>query len=146
MTGKEKLISVTRKKSRVSWTENKMEESPHKRLAELGALPPSEEESPVIDVEVMSEAPEIDTTVAYNHPKYYESVCMRRLLVQCMFGFVVLLCCGLIVAASFIADDPTVLCGAAKTVSTMANLTEPWDAWDALRCSFVHNESRQPEV
>lgn len=143
MAGKEKYKSVTRKKTRVAWTENKMEESPHKRLAELGALPPSQEESAVRDVEVMSEAPEIDTTVAHSRPKCHESRFMRRLLVQCMLGFAVFLFCGLIVAASFIADDPTVLCEAAKTVSDMANLTEPWDV---LKCSLAHNESRQPDL
>jgi hypothetical protein len=143
MARKEKSKPVTRKKTRVSWTENKMEESPHKRLAELGALPPSEEDGVVRDVEVMSEAPEIDTTVAHNRPKCHESRLMRRLLVQCMLGFAVLLFCGLIVAVSFIADDPTVLCEAAKTVSAMANLTEPWEP---LKCSLAHNESRQPDI
>jgi len=143
MTRKEKSNSVTLKKTRVSWTENKMEESPHKHLTELGALPPSEEEGIVRDVEVMSEAPEIDTTVAHSRPKCHESRFMRRLLVQCMLGFALLLFCCLIIAASFIADDPTVLCGAAKTVSDVANLTEPWDA---LRCSLAYNESGKPDV
>jgi hypothetical protein len=143
MARKEKSKQVTRKKTRVSWTENKMEESPHKRLAELGALPPSEEDGVVRDVEVMSEAPEIDTTVAHNRPKCHESRFMRRLLVQCMLGFAVLLFGGLIIAASFIADDPTVLCGAAKTVLDVTNLTEPWDA---LKCSLAHNESGEPDL
>lgn len=127
-----------KKKARVSWTSKNMEDSPHKKLAELGGLPPSDSEQHK-DVEVMSEAPEIDTTVAHSYPRCHESRFMRQCAVYFAFVCIVIVVCAILVAASFVAEDPRVLCDAAKSASVIINVT---DTLESLQCSLSHNLSR----
>lgn len=47
----------------------RMEDEQHRTLAKLGALPPADEDEPVRDVDVFSEAPEIDTTWSERPPR-----------------------------------------------------------------------------
>jgi hypothetical protein len=132
-TGKKTL----KKKARVSWTSKSMQDSPHQKLAELGGLPPSEYDQHN-DVEVMSEAPEIDTTVAHSYPRCHESRCMRQCAMYFAFLCIVIVVCAILIAVSFIADDPRVLCDAAKSASAIINVT---DTLESLQCSLSHNLS-----
>ena len=78
-----------KKKKRVSIKDDDDDEDRHQKLAELGALPPSEDDDEFVrDVEVMSEIPEIDTTRADEPPRRV----FRALLWMIMIPIVLLVC------------------------------------------------------
>jgi hypothetical protein len=135
----------TKRKSRsskVSWKET-MDRAGHKRLAEIGGLPPSEledmdGETVMRDVEFMSEPPEIDTTVAHPAPPCHQSPCFRRWIFRVIMLLAFVTGIAMVVLISTVADDPQVLCPVVHKAADVANVSV---MWQRLECDTRHNRS-----